>query len=101
MSTTAPTDAPRLNLRELSRLRWLDVDSSAVERIAYDGATESLYVQLRNAADRYYAYRGVANDVFLALVTAPSHGSYFARYIRNEYPAERVDFAVQAVQALR
>lgn len=84
-------------LRDLARLRWLEVDSSSVAAVACSRDSEVLYVQMRGRAERIYAYADVPQSEFVELTTAPSIGSHFARNVRNAYPAERIEFAVQEV----
>jgi len=37
-----------------------------------------------------YQYSGVPESVYKALMSAPSHGKYFAAYIRNNYSYRQI-----------
>lgn len=37
-----------------------------------------------------YQYTGVPESVYEALMSAPSHGKFFAAFIRNNYPYRQV-----------
>jgi hypothetical protein len=59
------------------------VDSSNVQAIGYDGAAEDLHVQF---VDRgYYIYHQVPQNIFDALMAAPSKGSFLNREVRGIY----------------
>ena len=64
------------------------VDSSNIEAIGYDAATQDLYVQFLSGST--YIYHGVPQEIYENLMAAPSHGSYLNREIKNvfEYTKE-------------
>lgn len=67
----------------------IPVDSSNVESVGYDEDEQILYVRFLTGAT--YIYKGVNNYEFEGLVSAPSVGSYLHRYIKNNYPYERIE----------
>ena len=59
------------------------VISSSLRSVGYDAATETLEIEFRSGG--VYRYYGVPREVYEALMKAPSLGSYFQAYIRDEY----------------
>lgn len=57
--------------------------SSNLRAVSYDTASQALTVEFLNAT--VYRYARVPYAVYAGLVRASSHGSYFARHIRNQY----------------
>jgi hypothetical protein len=76
------------------------VESSAIERAAYDTAEQLLFVFFKGDAStpRVWAYKGVPQSCFAALTQASSRGRYFHQHIRDQFPAERLFHG--AVQSL-
>ena len=64
---------------------FLPVDSSVLRAIAYDTATQTLWIQFRSLA--LYCYSAVPATVYQELLQAPSKGIYFNRHIRAVYPS--------------
>ncbi len=64
------------------------VTSENLRAVGYDEAKQLLEVEFRNGA--IYQYRGVPKPVYTQLMRAPSHGEFFARYVRNDYSYEKV-----------
>lgn len=64
------------------------VSSSSIASIGYDAEKKLAYVQFLDAS--LYAYKGVPQNEFDNLKSAPSVGSYFNQKFRNVYPSERV-----------
>ena len=62
------------------------VSSSNIASIGYEDNT--LYVAFLNGG--LYAYSGVHESVYRALMSAPSHGHYLATYIKGKYPYRRI-----------
>jgi hypothetical protein len=89
--------AAMLDFVSFSHLRWLDVDSTSVARIAYDRENAILFVQMRSNLHRVYAYVGVSTEDFVALTSAKSAGAHFVKLIRNNYACVRTELAVSAV----
>ena len=59
------------------------VDSSNVEAIGYDEATQELHIQFVGGG--YYVYQGVPREIYDELMAAPSKGSYLNRCIKAAY----------------
>lgn len=60
------------------------VDSSNLEAIGYDDATNELHVRFKSKAETY-VYPGVPRQVFEELQVADSKGAYFSQNIRPVY----------------
>lgn len=59
----------------------ISVSSSNLASVGYeDGILEVAF-----KSGSVYQYIGVPESVYDALMSAPSHGKYFATYIRNNY----------------
>jgi hypothetical protein len=64
------------------------VSSDNIASIGYNEPTQLLEVEFRNGG--IYQYFNVPAVVFEALMTAPSHGTYFNACIREHYQYQRV-----------
>ncbi|MGB3501866.1 MAG: KTSC domain-containing protein [Mesorhizobium sp.] len=64
------------------------LSSSAIRRAEYDSATMTLSIWFVDSGGPYDYYR-VPEDVYLALIQASSAGSFFNRYIRDQYSSNR------------
>ncbi len=64
------------------------VESSAVARIGYDAEAEEAYVEYLGGD--LYAYKGVSADVFGALESAESKGT-FVNSVIKEYPFRKIE----------
>lgn len=62
-------------------MQMIQVDSSAINAIGYDGYT--LTVEFHSG--RIYDHPGVPHSVFTALMNASSIGRYYNRHIRGRY----------------
>ncbi len=60
------------------------VESSNIEAIGYDEATQELHVRFLKSGQTY-VYAGVPIDVYHGLMTAPRHGTYFNQFIKPVY----------------
>jgi len=67
----------------------IPVESSNVESVGYDEASETVYVRYLNGT--LYIYKGVPKREFENLKDAPSIGSYLHRNYKNVYPYERIE----------
>jgi len=61
----------------------LYVDSSNVEAIGYDDATQELHVRFVSGTS--YIYRDVPRQLFDDLMQAPSKGSFLNRQLKGVY----------------
>jgi hypothetical protein len=64
------------------------VKSSNINSIGYDKTNKSLEVEFNNGG--IYKYCEVPNEIYISLMSAPSHGKYFNRYIKNVYSFKKV-----------
>ncbi len=62
----------------------MPVSSSALSAIGYEA--ESRTLEVRFTSGSVYQYEGVPEEVYRGLRGAGSHGQYFSRQIRNNYP---------------
>ena len=60
------------------------VESTTLATVAYDQVQELL--QLEFCSRAIYQYVGVPAAVYAALLSAPSKGRYFNRFIRGRFP---------------
>lgn len=72
----------------MSMPEMIPVDSSNIESVGYDNASETVYVSFLNGS--VYIYKGVPEYEFENLRDAPSVGSYLHRNFKNVYPYERI-----------
>ncbi len=64
------------------------VSSSNLSSVGYDEAARILEIEFHSG--RIYQYSGVPDGVYRQLMSAASHGSYFAHHIKNVYPYRQV-----------
>jgi KTSC domain len=68
---------------------YVSVSSTSVAAIGYESETNTLGVRFQNGGE--YHYFGVPEDVFEALKSASSIGSYINEYIKKAgYPCSKV-----------
>lgn len=65
------------------------VASSCLSNVGYDHRARVLMLGFQHGAT--YRYCDVPPFIYEGLMTAPSLGRFFQRYIRQEFPFERVD----------
>ncbi|NUO20316.1 KTSC domain-containing protein [bacterium] len=65
------------------------VVSSNLKSVGYDTATRTLEIQFLSGG--IYQYINVPPNVYSALMAASSHGSFFARAIRNSYRFRKIN----------
>lgn len=66
----------------------IPMQSRHIAGVGYDPETQDLVVAFYTGSR--YVYRGVPNDVYAALMDAPSTGNYHAMNIRGKYQYEKV-----------
>ena len=64
------------------------VTSTNLRSVGYDPNTETLEIEFRNG--RIYQYDNVPTTIHDALMSAISHGEYFAANIRNNFRYRRL-----------
>lgn len=62
------------------------VSSSDINSVGYDRGT--LEVEFHSGG--IYQYHNVPESVYHSLMSASSHGEYFARNIKNDYPYTKI-----------
>lgn len=67
-------------------MQMISVSSSNISSIGYENNT--LYIRFNKGG--LYSYSGVPYTVYTSLMSAPSHGKYFAAHIKNTYPYSRI-----------
>jgi hypothetical protein len=68
---------------------YVSVSSTSVEAIGYESETNTLGVRFQHGGE--YHYFGVPEDVFEALKSSSSVGSYINEYIKKAgYPCSKV-----------
>lgn len=63
------------------------VKSANIASIGYDEDKEILEVEFQGGG--VYQFAGVPQTEYQELMTAPSHGKYFAQHIKNHYEFKR------------
>ena len=66
---------------------WEHVDSSNVERVAYDDNSHTLCVKFRSGG--LYTYSGVDRENYLHFIGAESVGRYLNNVIKATHPYQR------------
>jgi hypothetical protein len=69
-------------------MNHIRVVSSNIHSIAYDSESNILEISFLNGG--LYSYSSVPEDIFKSLMSASSHGSYFASHIRNVFPFVKI-----------
>ncbi|MBQ2167718.1 MAG: KTSC domain-containing protein [Prevotella sp.] len=64
------------------------MQSSNIQSIGYD--PDSLVLEVAFLSGGLYQYDGVPEYVFEELMSASSHGKYFAAHIKNVYPTRKI-----------
>lgn len=64
------------------------VSSSNVASVGYDVGDQTVYIQFLSGST--FAYKGVQEQEYEKLRTAPSIGAYLDRNFKNVYPYQRV-----------
>lgn len=67
-------------------MNMIPVSSSNIASIGYDGST--LYVHFNSGG--LYEYYNVPLSVYNGLISASSHGSYLATYVKGRYGYRRI-----------
>ena len=62
--------------------------SSNVARVGFDDETQDIVVEFKNGGT--YSYSGAGEAVAADMASDPSPGRYFARHVKNRYPAKKL-----------
>lgn len=73
----------------MAEMEMHPLSSSNLQAAGYDEETNTLHVEFVGGG--LYAYSGVPQETYVALMAAPSAGSFFHRAIRNRFPTERLE----------
>ena len=65
-----------------------DVESTLIEQVGYDAATQTLTVKLVTDGS-VYEYMGVPQEVYDQLMAAESKGNFFTKNIKNVYKFQK------------
>lgn len=66
----------------------IPVTSSNIRSIGYSPDTETLEIEFLSGG--IYQYSNVPSNIYDDLMSASSHGGYFAANIKERYPTERI-----------
>lgn len=78
------------------------VESSQIQAIGYDTASQTLAIQFKSGKQAVYHYANVDAELYQAFSTAESVGSFFYKHIKpfpEKYPYTRIESAPQTEQA--
>lgn len=80
----------RVLQEEMKYLEWVRVESSNLEEVAYVDGLGALWVRFHRklgskTSYSVYRYDYVPRSVYESLLSAASHGSYFAKHIKHVY----------------
>ena len=64
------------------------VKSRDLALIGYDNTTSTLEVVFRMGG--VYRYQGVPESIYHELMAAPSHGTFFQKHVKVQYPFVKV-----------
>lgn len=59
------------------------VSSSNIRSIGYDAKSQTLEIEFQDGD--IYQYFNISESIYSALMSASSYGSYFHRYIKDQY----------------
>jgi hypothetical protein len=71
------------------------VVSSNIAAVGYDQTQNNLHIQFKGK-DTVYLYRGVPLELYEAMMSAESIGSFYARHIKNVIKGELMEGNVNA-----
>jgi len=67
-----------------AELDMKSVDSSLLDKVGYDSATQTLVIQMLNSSD-IYTYLNVPETLYDELLAADSKGTFFVKKIKGKY----------------
>jgi hypothetical protein len=68
---------------------WLPLESEMLASVAYDAASQVLYLRFRKTGDVYRCFEFPGTE-YRAFLNAESHGRFFLARIRNSFRYERM-----------
>lgn len=66
-----------------------EVSSSNLLSVGYDASNRVLYVRFKQSGT--YAYYDVPQSTYIGLMSAPSHGTYHADYIKYSFKYKKLN----------
>ena len=69
-------------------LNRMPVQSSNLRSVGYDPKTRVLEIEFHSGG--IYGYSNVPENIHSTLINAPSKGKYFARYIKDKFPTNKI-----------
>jgi len=75
-------------------IRWIPIDSSALQSAAYIAQRRWLYLRFKSG--EIYRYFDFPADKYRDFMAAESKGSYFGEHIREQFRYEHVPQSLQA-----
>lgn len=69
-------------------MRRISVSSSNLVSVGYDDSSQTLEIEFQDGA--VYQYFNVPQNIYDALMAAPSKGQFLAYQIRDRFPYSRV-----------
>ena len=66
----------------------IEVNSTNLSAVGYDSETNILTIEFNNGG--FYEYYGVPQTIYDELMSAPSKGSFFHRFIRDTYRTVKI-----------
>ncbi len=70
------------------RIRWIPIDSTALESAAYVAQRRWLYLRFKSG--EIYHYFDFPPDKYRDFIAAESKGTYFGKYIREQFRYEHL-----------
>lgn len=67
----------------MKKYDWVDVNSSNINKIAYDESNTELLIEFTGGNQYYYTL--VPKHLFEEFLNAPSKGEFFHRIIKKDY----------------
>lgn len=68
-------------------MNLIRVNSSNLVAVGYDASSRTLRIQFNSGL---YDYYDVPESIYEGLMSAPSHGQYHARYIKNSFRYRKI-----------
>lgn len=81
-------------LENLQTVPWIEVESKNLGAIAYLPDAQALFVRFKEKTT-IWLYQSVPQDVYDALMDAPSKGSYFAKNIKGKFESQKFVISAQ------
>lgn len=70
----------------------IDVESSNIHSVRYSSGAQELYIKFKRSGSTptEYVYYDVPFIVYKKMLSAPSHGKFFHKEIKNRYEYEKI-----------